>query len=134
MIQLNPELYIAIWRYSNLFRFTLKKSSLPTKPLSATALAIIATPFRALWEPMRLRLLNLLMQGEQTVGQLADASSCARCILSAAAPGPLPWPRMHSENDAGASMNHEVIGKNFRLHASRLKGYGVFPYRNVSNL
>ena len=45
-----------------------KKSTPPAKQLSDAALELIATRFRALSEPMRLRLLNLLMKDEQTDG------------------------------------------------------------------
>ena len=46
------------------------------------ALELIATRFRALSEPMRLRLLNVLMQGEQTVGQLVEASGSGQANVS----------------------------------------------------
>jgi len=54
----------------------------PAKLLSDTALELIASRFRALAEPMRLRLLNLLMQGERTVGQLVDASGSGQANVS----------------------------------------------------
>lgn len=46
------------------------------------ALELIANRFRALSEPMRLRLLNLLMKGEHTVGQLVDASGSGQANVS----------------------------------------------------
>ncbi len=42
------------------------------------ALELVAARFRALSEPTRLRLLNLLMQGEHTVGQLVEAAGLGR--------------------------------------------------------
>lgn len=59
-----------------------KKSAAPSPLLSDTALDLIATRFRALSEPMRLRLLNLLMQGEQTVGQLVEATGSGQANVS----------------------------------------------------
>lgn len=59
-----------------------KKTTAPAKQLSDAALALIATRFRALSEPMRLRLLNLLMQGEKTVGQLVEASGSGQANVS----------------------------------------------------
>lgn len=50
--------------------------------MSDTALELIATRFRALSEPMRLRLLNLLMAGERTVGQLVEASGSGQANVS----------------------------------------------------
>jgi len=55
-----------------------RKIDEPAKELSPLALDLIASPFRALSEPVRLRLLNLLMQGEHTVGQLVEASGSVR--------------------------------------------------------
>lgn len=46
------------------------------------ALELIAARFRALSEPMRLRLLNVLMQGEHTVGQLVEASGSGQANVS----------------------------------------------------
>ncbi len=59
-----------------------KKSTAPAKQLSDAALELIATRFRALSEPMRLRLLNLLMQGEKTVGQLVEATGSGQANVS----------------------------------------------------
>lgn len=50
--------------------------------LSETALELVALRFRALSEPMRLRLLNVLMQGERTVGQLAEACDASQANVS----------------------------------------------------
>lgn len=54
----------------------------PKKELSPLALNLIASRFRALSEPMRLRLLNLLMHGEKTVGQLVKASDSSQANVS----------------------------------------------------
>lgn len=54
----------------------------PAKELSPLALDLIASRFRALSEPVRLRLLNLLMQGERTVGQLVEASGSGQANVS----------------------------------------------------
>ena len=64
------------------FHMTLKKNSAFPKQLSDVALELIATRFRALSEPMRLRLLNTLMQGERTVGQLVEASGSGQANVS----------------------------------------------------
>lgn len=59
-----------------------KKIKEPAKELSPLALELIASRFRALSEPVRLRLLNLLMQGEFTVGQLVEASGSGQANVS----------------------------------------------------
>lgn len=59
-----------------------KKKTQPAKELSPLALDLIASRFRALSEPVRLRLLNLLMQGESTVGQLVEASGSGQANVS----------------------------------------------------
>jgi DNA-binding transcriptional ArsR family regulator len=59
-----------------------KKKSEPKKELSPLALELIAARFRALSEPMRLRLLNLLMGGEMTVGALVDAIGSSQANVS----------------------------------------------------
>lgn len=59
-----------------------KKKIDPPKELSPLALDLIASRFRALSEPVRLRLLNLLMQGEHTVGQLVEASGSGQANVS----------------------------------------------------
>lgn len=61
---------------------TRKKKNEPAKELSPIALDLIASRFRALSEPVRLRLLNVLMQGEHTVGQLVDASGTGQANIS----------------------------------------------------
>lgn len=58
-----------------------KSPSLP-KLLPDAALELIAAQFRALSEPMRLRLLNTLMQRECTVGQLVEASGSGQANVS----------------------------------------------------
>lgn len=50
--------------------------------LSPQALELIASRFRALSEPTRLRLLNLLMSGEKTVGALVEASESGQANVS----------------------------------------------------
>ena len=64
------------------FHLPLKKNSASPIQLSDVALELIATRFRALSEPMRLRLLNTLMQGERTVGQLVEASGSGQANVS----------------------------------------------------
>lgn len=59
-----------------------KKPIEPAKSLSPLALELIASRFRALSEPMRLRLLNLLMQGEHTVGRLVEVSGSGQANVS----------------------------------------------------
>ncbi|MEO7098350.1 MAG: metalloregulator ArsR/SmtB family transcription factor [Luteolibacter sp.] len=59
-----------------------KKSNEPARELSTLALELIASRFRALSEPVRLRLLNLLMRGEHTVGQLVEASGSRQANVS----------------------------------------------------
>ena len=57
-------------------------SSAPAKALSDAALAMIASRFRALAEPLRLRLLNRLMEGEFTVGQLVEVVGTGQANVS----------------------------------------------------
>ena len=53
------------------------------KELSVDALELIATRFRALSEPMRLRILNLLMQEKEcTVGQLVELTGSSQANIS----------------------------------------------------
>jgi ArsR family transcriptional regulator len=59
-----------------------KKKSESKKELSPLALELIAARFRALSEPMRLRLLNLLMGGEKSVGQLVEATGSSQANVS----------------------------------------------------
>ena len=54
----------------------------PSSPLPDSALEMIATRFRALAEPVRLRLLSILMQGERTVGQLVEVSGTGQANVS----------------------------------------------------
>lgn len=61
---------------------TRKHIQAPVKDLSPLALELIASRFRALSEPVRLRLLNLLMQAEHTVGQLVEASGSGQANVS----------------------------------------------------
>lgn len=59
-----------------------KKSEPSPMPMSDKALELVAMRFRALSEPTRLRLLNLLMQGEHTVGQLVEAAGLGQANVS----------------------------------------------------
>lgn len=59
-----------------------KKKTAPKPPMSDTALELVALRFRALSEPTRLKLLNLLMRGEQTVGQLVEATGSGQANVS----------------------------------------------------
>lgn len=58
------------------------KKAINKPELSALALELIAARFRALSEPLRLRLLNLLMQGETSVGQLVEAAASSQANVS----------------------------------------------------
>ena len=56
---------------------------LQSKPkLNDEALGLIAGKFRALSEPMRLKLLNCLMQGERTVGELVGETGGGQANVS----------------------------------------------------
>jgi ArsR family transcriptional regulator len=59
-----------------------KKKSVVPKELTPLALEMIAGRFRALSEPVRLRLLNLLMGGEMTVGALVEATGSSQANVS----------------------------------------------------
>ncbi|MFM2171320.1 MAG: hypothetical protein RI957_1549 [Verrucomicrobiota bacterium] len=50
--------------------------------MSSLALEMIAMQFRALSEPLRLRLLHLLMQGESRVGQLVESTGSSQANVS----------------------------------------------------
>jgi DNA-binding transcriptional ArsR family regulator len=58
------------------------KSDPAPKELSAAALELIASRFRALSEPMRLRILSFLMQGERTVGQIVEHTGSSQANIS----------------------------------------------------
>ncbi len=58
------------------------KTAPPPKALSDAALVLIAARFRALAEPVRLRLLNTLMGGERNVTQLVEASGTGQANVS----------------------------------------------------
>jgi DNA-binding transcriptional ArsR family regulator len=51
-------------------------------PMPAPLLARVAEQFRALAEPSRLRLMNLLFDGERTVGQLVTESGLSLANVS----------------------------------------------------
>lgn len=61
---------------------TEKKNNEANKDLSPLAIDLIASRFRALSEPVRLRLLNILMQHECSVGQLVEASRAGQANVS----------------------------------------------------
>jgi DNA-binding transcriptional ArsR family regulator len=52
------------------------------KALPPEALELVAARFRALAEPMRLRLLNVLMDGERSVTQLVEATGAGQANIS----------------------------------------------------
>lgn len=54
----------------------------PAKVLPEATLELIANRFRALSEPVRLKLLNTLMQGEKTVTQLVEAAGTGQANIS----------------------------------------------------
>lgn len=62
----------------------MKRKSPPskTKTLPPAALDLIAARFRALAEPMRLRLLNALMSGEKNVTELVGATGANQANVS----------------------------------------------------
>ena len=53
-----------------------------SRALSPEILGMIAERFRVLGEPTRLRILNTLMAGEQTVSELKDATGLQQANLS----------------------------------------------------
>lgn len=59
-----------------------KIKSESVEQLSPLALELIASRFKALSEPMRLRLLNVLMQGERSVGELVEATGSGQANVS----------------------------------------------------
>jgi ArsR family transcriptional regulator len=82
-------IYIAIKRYKQIKSMSARKAIAPRlskstapKVLSDEALALIAARFRALSEPVRLRLLNTLMEGERSVGQLVEAAGTGQANVS----------------------------------------------------
>jgi len=52
------------------------------RPLSDEALALVARPFAVLAEPMHLRLLQTLMQGEKSVNTLVEATGGTQANIS----------------------------------------------------
>lgn len=50
--------------------------------MSDEVLELVATRFRALGDPSRLRLLNILMRGEHSVQELVDASGLTQTNVS----------------------------------------------------
>jgi DNA-binding transcriptional ArsR family regulator len=59
-----------------------KKKSARKKELTPLALELIAARFRALSEPLRLRLVHFLMQGERNVGDLVVATGSSQANVS----------------------------------------------------
>lgn len=53
-----------------------------SKKLSTEALILIADRFKVLSEPLRLRILHLLQEGEKSVGELTDAISTSQPNVS----------------------------------------------------
>jgi DNA-binding transcriptional ArsR family regulator len=58
------------------------KPASTAKQLPAAALELIAHRFRALSEPVRLKLLSALMQGEKNVTQLVEAAGTGQANVS----------------------------------------------------
>lgn len=54
----------------------------PTHPLPDALIELIAQRFRVLGEPMRIRLLDQLREGEATVGELQDALGASQQNVS----------------------------------------------------
>ena len=59
-----------------------KNTKATAAPMSDMALELIANRFRALSEPMRLKILNYLMQGESAVGHIVDALGTSQANVS----------------------------------------------------
>lgn len=55
---------------------------MPDRPLSDEALALMAQRFRALSDPLRLKLILALMPGEQNVSALVDATGAHQANVS----------------------------------------------------
>lgn len=53
-----------------------------TLPMTDDALRLLARRFASLADPARLRLLNLLMEGERSVGELVDAAGLDQPVVS----------------------------------------------------
>jgi DNA-binding transcriptional ArsR family regulator len=51
-------------------------------PMTTELLTLVAERFKALSEPARLEILNLLREGEMTVGELVDATSLGQANVS----------------------------------------------------
>lgn len=60
----------------------MRKGSGGEKPLSPDALEFVAARFRALGDPSRLRVLNVLMTGEYSVQELVDATGLSQTATS----------------------------------------------------
>ena len=58
------------------------KSSRKKQPLSREALAVIATRFKAMSDPTRLELLQILMEGERSVQELCEHTRMSTANIS----------------------------------------------------
>ena len=61
---------------------SILKKNVVAKPLPLGALELVAARFRMLAEPMRLRLLNELRDGEKTVTTLVEATGAGQANVS----------------------------------------------------
>jgi DNA-binding transcriptional ArsR family regulator len=52
------------------------------KPMTAEQLALVAERFKVLAEPVRLQLLQALMRGERSVGELAERTGLSQANVS----------------------------------------------------
>ncbi len=61
---------------------SLRQESYCMQALDESALTHVATYFRALSEPTRLRILNTLRDGEKNVGQITELTGCGQANVS----------------------------------------------------
>lgn len=59
-----------------------RRSSKSAPPLEGLALEMVARRFRVLGDPQRLRILQALLSGERTVGELVDVCDCTQGNVS----------------------------------------------------
>jgi DNA-binding transcriptional ArsR family regulator len=57
-------------------------SSMPSHPLPEPVVELVAQRFRALGEPLRIRLVEQLMEGEASVGELVSATGAGQQNVS----------------------------------------------------
>jgi len=74
-------LYIDIFGFCQ-YPGAMAKKTRKHPVLTGDALELVAARFRALSDPKRLRILNLLMQGEHSVQELADAAGLEQPTVS----------------------------------------------------